>query len=71
MTHAAKIDARRLPLLGAVFRVYQDRLTARGRLLLWTLAGLGAMGLDTMITRVYVLFAVGPVSYTHLTLPTN
>jgi uncharacterized protein (DUF58 family) len=59
MTHAAKIDARRLPLLGAVFRVYQDRLTARGRLLLWTLAGLGAMGLDTMITRVYVLFAVG------------
>ena len=40
-------------------RVYQDRLTARGRWLLWALAILGAMGLDTMITRVYVLFAIG------------
>lgn len=40
-------------------RVYQDRLTARGRYLLWVLVAVGAMGLDTMITRVYVVFAIG------------
>ncbi len=40
-------------------RVYQDRLTARGRWLLWALVIVGAMGLDTMITRVYIVFAVG------------
>lgn len=40
-------------------RTYQDRLTARGRYLLWALVVLGAMGLDTMITRVYIVFAMG------------
>jgi len=39
--------------------VYQDRLTVRGRGLFWVLIALAAMGLDTMVTRVYVLFAIG------------
>ncbi|MBI3858544.1 MAG: DUF58 domain-containing protein [Planctomycetes bacterium] len=38
-------------------RTYQDRLTARGRYLLWALVVLAAMGLDTLATRIYVLFA--------------
>jgi uncharacterized protein (DUF58 family) len=42
-----------------VVRVYQDRLTNRGRWLVGALMALGAMGLDTMVTRVYVLFAIG------------
>jgi uncharacterized protein (DUF58 family) len=45
--------------VGAVVRVYQDRLTPRGRWLLWALVIIGAMGLDTMITRVYIVFAMG------------
>jgi len=45
--------------VGAVVRVYQDRLTVRGRYLLWTLVAVGAMGLDTIVTRVYILFAIG------------
>lgn len=41
-----------------MLRTYQDRLTTRGRILLWAIAALGAMGLDTMVTRVYIIFAL-------------
>lgn len=38
-------------------RWYEERLTARGRFLLWTALALGVMGLDTRSTQIYVLFA--------------
>ncbi len=52
------VDLRRLPLFGRLVRQYQDRLTPRGRYLVWALAALGLMGLDTMSTRIFVLFSV-------------
>jgi uncharacterized protein (DUF58 family) len=51
--------ARKIPLIGGVVRSYEDRLTPRGRTLLWTLAVLAALGLDTLATRIFVLFAIG------------
>lgn len=38
-------------------RSWQDRLTPRGRYLLWVLGLLALMGLDTRTTQIYVLFA--------------
>ena len=52
------VDVRSLPLFGRLVRAYQDRFTSRGRGLLWALAALGAMGLDTLSTRIFVLFAI-------------
>jgi len=49
---------RALPVLGAVVRWHEERLTARGRYVLWTALALGLMGADTRRSQVYVLFAV-------------
>jgi len=49
---------RTLPVLGVLLRAYEDRLTARGRALLWATLVLGAMGVDTRRSQIYVLFAV-------------
>jgi len=49
---------RTLPVLGAVVRWHEERLTARGRYVLWTALALGLMGADTRRSQVYVLFAV-------------
>jgi uncharacterized protein (DUF58 family) len=54
----SRVDVRRLPLVGALVRSYEDRLTARGRALLWTAAAFGLVGLDTRRSQVYLLFAV-------------
>lgn len=44
-------------------RLYHDRLTARGRYVLWLALVLGFVGLDTLQAYVYVLFAIaaGPL----------
>jgi uncharacterized protein (DUF58 family) len=41
-----------------VVRAYLNRLTPRGRYLLWALLALAIMGLDTRSTLVYVLFSI-------------
>jgi len=48
---------RAIPVLGAIVRWYEERLTARGRYLLWAALALGLMGADTRRSQVYVLFA--------------
>jgi uncharacterized protein (DUF58 family) len=45
-------------LLGRLIRGYEERLTARGRALLWATGGLALLGLDTRRSQVYALFAV-------------
>jgi len=49
----------RTPILDFVRPLYEERLTARGRYLLWTTALLALLGLDTRRTQVFSLFAVG------------
>ena len=49
---------RRVPILRQLIRAYQERLTARGRYLLWTVIVLGVLGLDTRRNQVFKLFAV-------------
>jgi uncharacterized protein (DUF58 family) len=49
---------RAIPGVGIVVRWYEERLTARGRYLLWAAFALGIMGADTRRTQVYVLFAL-------------
>jgi uncharacterized protein (DUF58 family) len=49
---------RTIPGIGAAVRWYEERLTARGRYLLWVAFALGIMGADTRRTQVYVLFAL-------------
>jgi uncharacterized protein (DUF58 family) len=49
---------RALPVVGLLVRWHEERLTARGRYLLWTALALGFMGADTRRSQVYVLFAV-------------
>lgn len=50
------LQASRLARL--VSRLYHDRLTARGRYVLWLSLALGFVGLDTLQAHVYVLFAI-------------
>ena len=45
-------------LARAVSRLYRDRLTARGRYVLWLSAALAFVGLDTQQALVYFLFAL-------------
>lgn len=47
-----------LPLIGKLVDSYRERLTARGRYLLWATAALAVLGLDTRRTQVFVLFGV-------------
>lgn len=49
----------RSPILDFVRPLYEERLTARGRYLLWATALLAILGLDTRRTQVFSLFAVG------------
>lgn len=49
--------AFRIPFLGKLFALHQERLTVRGRFLLWTMLAFGVLGLDTHRTQVYMLFA--------------
>ncbi len=42
---------------------YRERLTARGRYLLWVMAALAVLGLDTRRTQVFVLFAVAAAMF--------
>jgi len=49
---------RALPVVGAFVRWHEERLTARGRYVLWAALALGLMGADTRRSQVYVLFAV-------------
>lgn len=44
--------------LTKLVRQYQERLTARGRYLLWVLIALSLLGLDTLRSQIYVLFGV-------------
>lgn len=45
-------------MIGWLAEIYRERLTARGRYLLWTMAVLAALALDTRRTYVFLLFAV-------------
>jgi uncharacterized protein (DUF58 family) len=47
----------RIPFIGKLFALHQERLTVRGRFLLWTMLAFGVLGLDTHRTKVYMLFA--------------
>jgi uncharacterized protein (DUF58 family) len=49
---------RTIPGVRGLVRGYEERLTARGRYLLWAALALGIMGADTRRSQVYVLFAV-------------
>ncbi len=44
-------------ILRKIIRAYQERLTGRGRYLLWTVMVLGVLGLDTRRNQVFKLFA--------------
>jgi len=46
------------PFVGAVVRQYEERLTARGRYLLWVTVAFAFLGADTRRTQVYVLFSL-------------
>ena len=46
------------PVLGALVRWHEERLTARGRYVMWAALALGFMGADTRRSQVYVLFAL-------------
>jgi uncharacterized protein (DUF58 family) len=62
------IAFRRLPLIGAVVRTFQDRLTPRGRYLFIALCGFALIGLDTRARQVYVLFSLAAGLYVTATL---
>jgi uncharacterized protein (DUF58 family) len=49
---------RAIPVVALVVRWHEERLTARGRYVLWAALALGLMGADTRRSQVYVLFAV-------------
>ena len=49
---------RTIPVVGTLVRWHEERLTARGRYLLWAALALGFMGADTRRSQVYVLFSV-------------
>lgn len=55
------LQASRLARL--LSRAYHERLTARGRYVMWLALALGFVGLDTLQAHVYVLFAIaaGPL----------
>jgi len=48
----------RTPILDFLRPIYEERLTGRGRYLLWATALLAVLGLDTRRTQVFSLFAV-------------
>src|SRR5262245_10039938 len=54
---AAPRPLRERPLVGALVRVYEERLTERGRAVLWAMTIFAAIGVDTRRTQVFKLFA--------------
>lgn len=48
----------KIPLIGKIVRQYRERLTTRGKYLLWSVAVLAVLGLDTRRTLVMWLFAM-------------
>jgi len=49
---------RASPSLGRVVRMYEERLTSRGRYLLWATIAFAVIGVDTRRTQVFELFAI-------------
>jgi uncharacterized protein (DUF58 family) len=49
---------REVLIFRKLLRGYQERLTARGRYLLWTVIVFGVLGLDTRRDQVFKLFAM-------------
>jgi uncharacterized protein (DUF58 family) len=49
---------RRTPVVRTLIAVYEERLTRRGRALLWATAAFALVGVDTRRTQVFRLFAV-------------
>jgi len=47
-----------IPIVGPVVEQYRERLTPRGRYVLWCMVVLAAVGVDTRRTQVFVLFSV-------------
>ncbi len=59
------LDALRNPpplratlIFGTLVRLYEERLTSRGRYLFWATLALGVLGMDTRRSRGFLLFAV-------------
>lgn len=57
-TRTFRQSLRRTPIVSTLVAVYQERLTARGRALLWATAAFALVGVDTRRTQVFRLFAV-------------
>jgi uncharacterized protein (DUF58 family) len=49
---------RRTPIVRTLVAVYDERLTRRGRAVLWTTAAFALVGVDTRRTQVFRLFAI-------------
>jgi uncharacterized protein (DUF58 family) len=57
VTPVAERPLRAIPIVGGVVRAYEERLTSRGRYLLWVSTAFALLGLDTRRTQVFVLYA--------------
>jgi uncharacterized protein (DUF58 family) len=57
VTRAERRPLRATPLVGALVRTYEERLTQRGQYLLWASVALAVLGLDTRRSQAYVLFS--------------
>lgn len=54
----AKTRPESIDFLARLARQYRERLTARGRYLLWVVIALSLLGVDTLRSQIYALFAV-------------
>jgi uncharacterized protein (DUF58 family) len=54
----AKMEYESIAFLRKLARQYRERLTSRGRYLLWAMLVLAAIGADTRRTQIFALFAV-------------
>jgi len=50
---------RATPVLGALLRAYEEKLTSRGRYLVWATAAFGFVGMDTRRSQAFLLFGAG------------
>ncbi len=53
-----KYDYESVRFLAKLVQQYRERLTARGRYFLWVVAALALLGLDTLSSQIFALFAV-------------
>ena len=51
------------PFLDLLLRLYRERLTARGRYLLWVVTALAFLGVDTGRSQVFLLFAIAAAAF--------